>query len=58
MACCARALTWVKRAGYQPTPRATNANAPWAGAFGVFLRLALLVVALRTAFHILLPVSG
>lgn len=42
----------VAVAGYVVAVRRTHA--PWSGAFNVFLRLALLVVALRTAFHILL----
>jgi energy-coupling factor transport system permease protein len=44
-------------AGYVVAARRTDA--PWAGSFGVFLRLALVVICIRTAFHVLLGgVSG
>lgn len=33
---------------------ARRTDAPWASSFGVFLRLALLVIVIRTAFHIVL----
>jgi energy-coupling factor transport system permease protein len=44
-------------AGYVVAARRTDA--PWAGSFGVFLRLAVVVICIRTTFHVLLGgVSG
>jgi energy-coupling factor transport system permease protein len=42
--------------GYVTTAR--RGDTPWAGSYGVFLRLALLVIAIRTLFHVLLGGHG